>query len=146
MSGTAVAVSEYLRTHYSLDAGRIPSHKLCIREDRPEQIYATAAQRDAAVVAAAAAAHSTGQPLLVGTHSVAASEREQPHSIDTTRSSRSPSSGAPIAWEVVPWCWSSLIFSNSRFASVATDQKHQCERPTGDRHVGHVEDRPAWQT
>ncbi|MDJ0312731.1 accessory Sec system translocase SecA2 [Arthrobacter sp. H35-D1] len=75
MSGTAVAVSEYLRTHYSLDAGRIPSHKLCIREDRPEQIYATAAQRDAAVVAAAAAAHSTGQPVLVGTHSVAASER-----------------------------------------------------------------------
>lgn len=75
MSGTAAAVAEYLRTHYTLDTGRIPSHKRCIREDRPEQIYATDAQRDAAVVKAAAAAHTTGQPVLVGTHSVAASER-----------------------------------------------------------------------
>ena len=75
MSGTAVAVAEYLRTHYTLDAGRIPSHKLCIRQDRPEQIYATGAQRDAAVVSATAATHATGQPVLIGTHDVAASER-----------------------------------------------------------------------
>lgn len=75
MSGTAVAVSEYLRTHYELDAGRIESHTPCIREDRPEQIYATAAQRDAAVVAGALAAHASGQPVLIGTHDVAASER-----------------------------------------------------------------------
>ena len=75
MSGTAVAVSEYLRTHYGLTAGRVESHKPSIREDRPEQIYATAAQRDAAVIEAALAAHATGRPVLIGTHSVAASER-----------------------------------------------------------------------
>ncbi len=75
MSGTAVAVSEYLRTHYELDAGRIPSHKPCIRKDLPERIYATSAQRDAAVVLAAVEAHATGRPVLVGTHDVAASER-----------------------------------------------------------------------
>ncbi|AIY01944.1 hypothetical protein ART_2345 [Arthrobacter sp. PAMC 25486] len=75
MSGTAVAVSEYLRTHYELDAGRVESHRPCIRVDRPEQIYATAAQRDAAVVKAAHAAHATGQPVLIGTHDVATSER-----------------------------------------------------------------------
>ncbi|MFQ4148358.1 accessory Sec system translocase SecA2 [Arthrobacter sp. LAPM80] len=75
MSGTAVAVAEYLRTNYTLDAGRIPSHKPCIRQDRPEQIYATGAQRDAAVVEEAAAAHATGQPVLIGTHDVATSER-----------------------------------------------------------------------
>ncbi|WP_288024021.1 accessory Sec system translocase SecA2 [Arthrobacter sp.] len=75
MSGTAQAVAEYLRTHYTLDAGRIPPHKPCIRKDLPERIYATAAQRDDAVVEAVAAAHATGQPVLLGTHSVAASER-----------------------------------------------------------------------
>ncbi|MDO5753299.1 MAG: accessory Sec system translocase SecA2 [Arthrobacter sp.] len=75
MSGTAVAVAEYLRTHYTLDVGRIPSHKKCIRQDRPERIYATSAQRDTAVVDAAAAAHATGQPVLIGTHDVAASDR-----------------------------------------------------------------------
>lgn len=75
MSGTAVAVSEYLRSNYELDAGRIPSHKPCIRVDRPEQIYGTAAQRDAAVIEAATAAHATGQPILIGTHDVATSER-----------------------------------------------------------------------
>lgn len=75
MSGTAVAVSEYLRTHYGLDAGRVASHRPCIRMDHPERIYATAAQRDAAVVGAAAEAHATGRPVLIGTHDVAASER-----------------------------------------------------------------------
>lgn len=75
MSGTAVAVAEYLRTHYELDAGRVDSHKPCIRTDMPEKIYATAAQRDAAVVVAVQAAHATGQPVLLGTHDVATSER-----------------------------------------------------------------------
>jgi preprotein translocase subunit SecA len=74
MSGTAVAVAEYLRTNYTLDAGRIPSHKPCIRQDRPELIYATGELRDAAVIEAAVAAHATGQPVLIGTHDVATSE------------------------------------------------------------------------
>ncbi|MHA7305942.1 accessory Sec system translocase SecA2 [Arthrobacter sp. TMN-49] len=75
MSGTAAAVSEYLRTNYDLVAGRIPAHKPCIRDDRAELIYATAAQRDAAVIEAATRAHATGQPVLIGTHDVATSER-----------------------------------------------------------------------
>ncbi|MHA7175223.1 accessory Sec system translocase SecA2 [Arthrobacter sp. Sr24] len=75
MSGTAVAVAEYLRTHYELDAGRVDSHKTCIRVDQPEKIYATALQRDAAVVLAVQDAHATGQPVLLGTHDVATSER-----------------------------------------------------------------------
>ncbi|NVN00144.1 accessory Sec system translocase SecA2 [Arthrobacter sp. SDTb3-6] len=75
MSGTAVAVAEYLRTHYLLDAGQIPPHKPCIRQDLPERIYATAEQRDAAVVEAVVAAHAAGRPVLLGTHDVAASER-----------------------------------------------------------------------
>ena len=75
MSGTAVAVAEYLRTHYNLGAGRIPSHKTCIRQDRPEQVYATGVQRDAAVIEAAVQTHATGQPVLIGTHDVATSER-----------------------------------------------------------------------
>jgi len=75
MSGTAVAVAEYLRTNYLLDAGRIPANKPIIRRDLPERVYATGAQRDAAVVAAALKAHATGQPVLIGTHDVSTSER-----------------------------------------------------------------------
>lgn len=75
MSGTAVAVAEYLRTNYTLDAGRIPPHKTSIRMDLEEQIYATSDQRDTAVIEAAVAAHATGQPVLIGTHDVATSER-----------------------------------------------------------------------
>ncbi len=75
MSGTAVAVAEYLRTHYGLDAGRIAPHTPCIRQDLPERIYATGAQRDAAAIEAALIEHATGRPVLIGTHDVATSER-----------------------------------------------------------------------
>ncbi|MFC8302912.1 accessory Sec system translocase SecA2 [Specibacter sp. NPDC057265] len=75
MSGTAVAVAEYLRTHHELNVGTVKPRKPCIRQDRAELIHATAAQRDAAVVDAVEAAHGTGQPVLLGTQSVAASER-----------------------------------------------------------------------
>lgn len=75
MSGTAVAVAEFLRENYALDAGRIPANKPSIREDLPEQIYATRAQREDAVIDAVLAAHATGRPVLVGTHDVATSEK-----------------------------------------------------------------------
>lgn len=75
MSGTAVAVAEYLRTNYELDAGRIPPHKVCVRRDLPEQIYAKSVKRDAAVIEAALSEHATGRPVLIGTHDVATSER-----------------------------------------------------------------------
>ncbi|WP_186759115.1 accessory Sec system translocase SecA2 [Arthrobacter alpinus] len=75
MSGTAVAVAEYLRDNYALDAGRVPANKPSIRQDLPEQIYATRAQRDDAVLDAVTQAHATGRPVLLGTHDVATSEK-----------------------------------------------------------------------
>src|SRR5699024_10812216 len=41
----------------------------------PDRFYATAEQRDAAAVGRVRAAHEAGQPVLVGTASVADSER-----------------------------------------------------------------------
>lgn len=75
MSGTTVAVSEYLKSNYGLNAGRIEPHVPSIREDLPERIYATDATRDAAVVREVTQAHATGRPVLVATHSVGDSER-----------------------------------------------------------------------
>lgn len=75
MSGTTVSVAEYLRTNYGLTVVRIEPHVPSARQDLPELIYATSAQRDAAVVREIVQAHATGRPVLVATQSVGESER-----------------------------------------------------------------------
>ena len=74
MTGTAVPVGEQLLEFYGLEVVVQPPHRPCIRVDEPDRVYATAEQRDAAVVAHVAAVHSTGRPVLVATASVADSE------------------------------------------------------------------------
>lgn len=75
MSGTAVAVAEQLQEFYKLQAGRVPTHLPCIRADEPDRLYATAADKEAAVVEYVTAVHTTGRPVLLGTQDVAESER-----------------------------------------------------------------------
>jgi preprotein translocase subunit SecA len=74
MSGTAFGAREELDLLYRLAVVRVPPHRPCVRVDEPLRAYADAAARDAAVVARTAEAHGRGQPVLVGTGSVAASE------------------------------------------------------------------------
>jgi preprotein translocase subunit SecA len=75
MTGTAVAVGEQLRELYGLEVAVIEPNRPCIRDDQPDRVYASAQEKEEAVAAEIAAAHSGGQPVLVGTLDVAESER-----------------------------------------------------------------------
>src|SRR5699024_9074446 len=75
MSGTAFEAAERLAEDLDLKTGVIPTNDPCIRQDLPDRLFLTAAQRDAAAIEAVCEAHVTGQPVLIGTSSVAHSEQ-----------------------------------------------------------------------
>jgi preprotein translocase subunit SecA len=74
MTGTAATEAAELSRIYGLGVVPIPTHRPVIREDLPDIIFRTKAAKWAAVVADITATHETGQPVLVGTTSVEASE------------------------------------------------------------------------
>jgi len=75
MTGTAATQSlEFLRV-YGLKVETIPTNRPMIRVDDPDVIFPTKAAKEQAVVAEIRRAHAIGQPVLVGTASVADSER-----------------------------------------------------------------------
>ncbi|TDC80886.1 accessory Sec system translocase SecA2 [Actinomadura sp. 7K507] len=75
MTGTAMAVAEQLTEFYSLQIAVIPPNTPCVRDDQPDRLYATAADKEVALVEEIAAAHAAGRPVLIGTGDVAESER-----------------------------------------------------------------------
>lgn len=75
MSGTVVAVAGELTEFYSLRSGRVERRLPQARVDEPDVILATADEVLAAVKSEVARRHRTGQPILVGTQSIAESER-----------------------------------------------------------------------
>lgn len=75
MTATALPAADELRETYGLDVVVIPPNRPCIRVDHPDYIFAGHEARDGAVVEEIRQAHSAGRPVLVGTASVAESER-----------------------------------------------------------------------
>lgn len=75
MSGTGWEARQELWQNYSLVTTRLPTHRPCIRTQESERIFATAEQRDEALVDHILEIHSKGRPVLVGTRSVESSER-----------------------------------------------------------------------
>jgi preprotein translocase subunit SecA len=75
MSGTAVAVADQLAEFYRLKTGPIPTNVPCVRDDQPDRLYATAEQKQTALVEYVRTVHDTGRPILIGTRSVAESEQ-----------------------------------------------------------------------
>lgn len=75
MSGTAFEAAERLSEDLDLKTGVVPTNHPCIRRDLLDRLFITADQRDTAAAEAVRSAHATGQPVLVGTSSVADSER-----------------------------------------------------------------------
>jgi preprotein translocase subunit SecA len=75
MTGTAATQSlEFLKV-YGLPVETIPTNRPVIRVDHPDIVFPTKAEKERAVVAEIRRIHATGQPVLVGTASVADSER-----------------------------------------------------------------------
>jgi preprotein translocase subunit SecA len=75
MTGTASTQSLEFRKVYGLEVEKIPTNRPVVRTDLPDVVFATAADKEAAVTAEVRRAHAAGQPVLVGTASVEASER-----------------------------------------------------------------------
>ena len=74
MTGTAETDAAEFHDIYQLDVLPIPTHRPNIRVDENDQIFRTRREKYNAVVAKISAAHELGQPVLVGTASVEASE------------------------------------------------------------------------
>jgi preprotein translocase subunit SecA len=75
MTGTAQTVAEEFRSVYHMDVLSIPTHLPVKRIDKPDQIYTTESGKLRAVIAHVKACLKKGQPVLIGTASVNASER-----------------------------------------------------------------------
>ncbi|APT92559.1 preprotein translocase subunit SecA [Corynebacterium phocae] len=74
MTGTAVEATEQLTQFYGLGVSVIDRNKELRRFDEADRIFATAEDKNRAIVEEIVELHSTGQPVLVGTHDVAESE------------------------------------------------------------------------
>jgi len=74
MTGTADTEAYEFQEIYHLETVIIPTHKTMIRDDRLDQVFRTAVERDRAVIRDIQDCHQRGQPVLVGTTSVEASE------------------------------------------------------------------------
>ena len=74
MTGTAWSEREEFQGTYRRDVHVIPTNRPCIREDLPDVIYDTRAEKLDAVVEEIQLRRQTGQPVLVGTTSVRESE------------------------------------------------------------------------
>lgn len=75
MTGTAWEARGEFWQIYKLPVVRIPTHRPVKRQRLPDRVFATADEKWRAVVDEIVSLHATGRPILVGTRSVAASER-----------------------------------------------------------------------
>jgi preprotein translocase subunit SecA len=73
-TGTALGDADEFSRMYRLDVAAVPTHRPMIRTDRTDLVYATTRAKFAAVLDDIATRHAAGQPVLVGTTSVAKSE------------------------------------------------------------------------
>jgi preprotein translocase subunit SecA len=75
MTGTAQTVADEFRSVYHMDVVSIPTNVPVQRIDKPDQIYTTESAKLRAVTAHVKACLKKGQPVLIGTASVNASEK-----------------------------------------------------------------------
>ncbi len=74
MTGTALTEEKEFRDIYGMDVIEIPTNMPVIRIDREDAVYKSKKEKLHAVVDAVAEAHAKGQPVLVGTITIEASE------------------------------------------------------------------------
>ena len=74
MTGTAETEANEFSDIYSLEVNVIPTNRPVRRVDENDRIFKTRREKYNAAIGAIKAAHATGQPVLVGTASVEASE------------------------------------------------------------------------
>jgi preprotein translocase subunit SecA len=75
MTGTAKEVGGELWSVYRLPVVQVPTHRPRQRRSTGDRVFGTEAEKWQAIVERIAALHALGRPVLVGTRSVAASEK-----------------------------------------------------------------------
>jgi preprotein translocase subunit SecA len=75
MTATARSSAEEFRQVYRLFVVPIPTHRPCVRHDHPDRLFTHQEAKRDALLAEIDTVHATGRPVLVGTASVAESER-----------------------------------------------------------------------
>lgn len=74
MTGTASEAADEFWRIYRLPVVRIPTHRPCVREVRPDRVFADAGAKWEAVADGIADLHARGVPVLAGTRLIRASE------------------------------------------------------------------------
>ena len=74
MTGTALTEENEFREIYGMDVVEVPTNKPIARIDHQDAVYKTKEEKLQAIVAAVEEAHAKGQPVLVGTITIEASE------------------------------------------------------------------------
>ncbi len=74
MTGTAKTEEEEFKKIYGLDVIVVPTNKPLIREDKPDVVYKSVPSKYRMAVDEIVERHKNGQPILVGTTSIEASE------------------------------------------------------------------------
>jgi preprotein translocase subunit SecA len=74
MTGTALTEEKEFREIYGMDVIEIPTNRPVVRQDLQDAVYKTRKEKLFAVVNAIEEAHKKGQPVLVGTITIEASE------------------------------------------------------------------------
>ena len=74
MTGTALTEEREFRDIYGMDVVEIPTNKPIARVDQQDAVYKTKKEKLHAIVEAVKASHEKGQPVLVGTITIEASE------------------------------------------------------------------------
>ncbi|MDE7201913.1 MAG: preprotein translocase subunit SecA [Lachnospiraceae bacterium] len=74
MTGTALTEEKEFRDIYGMDVVVVPTNRPVVRIDNQDSVYKTRKEKLRAIVDAVEKAHSTGQPVLVGTITIEASE------------------------------------------------------------------------
>ena len=74
MTGTALTEEREFRDIYGMDVVEIPTNRPVARIDKQDSVYKTKKEKLYAIVQAVKAAHAKGQPVLVGTITIEASE------------------------------------------------------------------------
>ncbi len=74
MTGTAEEVSDEFWRVYNLRVVKIPTHKPCVRVRMPVNVVESEEKKWQSILERVREIHEQGQPILIGTHSVLASE------------------------------------------------------------------------
>ena len=74
MTGTALTEEKEFRDIYGMDVIEIPTNRPVVRKDQQDAVYKTKKEKLHAIVEAVQVSHAKGQPVLVGTITIEASE------------------------------------------------------------------------